>query len=247
MPLSAPLQIVDLPSVPRIKVCGVTRLEDLEVLADASVDCVGFNFVQRSPRCVDTARAQELCARAKELGLSRVAVVMDPEAAQLERLLHSIEVDFVQLHGTESIDLLGACGGKGVIKAVSWSGRDEEAALVAEWKAAFVDEREREAAPPATSTLRAFLVDAYAPEQGGGTGKVARWDLLLPRPRGLDGIPLLLAGGLNASNVADAIGQTRPDGVDTASGVESAPGVKLASAVHAFASSAVAAWMQLDR
>ena len=232
---------IEKPELPRIKVCGVTKLEDLEVLAGAGVDSVGFNFVARSPRCIDTARATTLCARAAELGLSRVAVVMDLNAAQLEQLLDSVDVDFVQLHGSELPELLHACRGKDVIKAISWSGREEEVALAAAWNHSWTVNAGDGEATDGASQLRAFLVDAYAPEQGGGTGKVARWDLLVPRPSELDGIPLLLAGGLTGANVAEAIRQTQPDGVDTASGVESSPGIKLPAAVHAFASSAHAA------
>lgn len=246
MPASTQSQSIDMPSLPRIKVCGITRIEDLQVLSDAGVDSVGVNFVARSPRCVDAARAAPFCARAAELGLSRVAVVMDLEPDQLEQLLDAVDVDFVQLHGTESPELLQACRGKGVIKAVSWSGRAEETALAAAWKSSWTESRSRGEDRNKGSQLRAFLVDAYAPEQGGGTGKVARWDLLLPRPPELDGIPLLLAGGLTGENVAEAIKQTMPNGVDTASGVESSPGVKLPAAVQVFASSAHAALQQLE-
>lgn len=208
--------------VPRIKVCGVTRLEDLDVLADAGVDSVGFNLVSRSPRFVSGQLLTALSRRAQELGLLRVAVVMDPSAKQLDEILSAAEFDIVQLHGSELPELLkSVASALPVIKAISWSGRESEMKLAEAWSC--------------EPKLVAYLVDAYAPEQGGGTGKVARWDLLTPRPEALRTRPLILAGGITPANVADAVAATEPDGVDTASGVESAPGVKNSEKVVAFA------------
>lgn len=227
-------------SLPWIKICGVTRDADLNLLADAGVDAVGFNFVPSSPRCIDRSSAAQLCERARELGLSRVAVVMDLDAAELRELTNSIDVDWIQLHGNERPEQLVDSQAKLAIKAISWSGRKSELALAQIWAETFHS-------PPATmSTLTgAFLVDAYAPGQGGGTGRTARWDLLQPRPEVFQDLPLVLAGGLNSDNVAEAILATRPDGVDTASGVESSPGIKCPIKVAAFASSARAAFERL--
>jgi phosphoribosylanthranilate isomerase len=91
----------------------------------------------------------------------------------------------------------------------------------------------------------AVLVDAHAPGQYGGTGKTARWDELVGWSERLDGVPLLLAGGLTPENVAEAILKVRPTGVDTASGVESAPGRKDQEKMHAFVAAAQAAFAQL--
>ncbi len=232
-------------SIPRLKVCGVTRAADLELLASAGVDSVGINLVSASPRSVDVARAQQLCARAAELQLCRVVVVMNPTAAELDALLDQLDMDFVQLHGGETPALLDATrhfaagSGPGIIKAVSWSGRDEEAALVDAWLRTLD-------AGPQRPRLAAFLVDAYAPQVGGGSGRTARWDLLTPRPPALTRVPLLLAGGLTAENVGQAIAQVAPDGVDTASGVEVSPGVKDPHKVRRFASTAEAAWRHAE-
>lgn len=216
---------------PRIKVCGVRRMADLELLAESGVDSVGFNFVAHSPRYVEPAHAGELVTRAHELGLLCVAVVMDLPADELADLLDRVSVDWVQLHGTEHPKVASACGARPILKVTSWSGRAEERALVEAW---------RQIEP--TGQLRGWLVDAYAPAAGGGTGRVARWDLLHPRPAIFGGLPLILAGGLVPDNVAAAIAATGADGVDTASGVEVSPGVKSAELVSAFASAARAAW-----
>jgi phosphoribosylanthranilate isomerase len=224
--------------IPRVKVCGVTREEDLHLLAEAGVDAVGFNFVPSSPRRLQAERTAVLCASAAELGLLRVAVVMDASHEELINLLSTIDVDFVQLHGSEPPSLAAACGSLPIIKATSWTGRRQEADLVADWNGAMRSAADHK--PP--SRLSCWLVDAFAPQQGGGTGRVARWDLLKPRPVELSHYPLVLAGGLNASNVQDAIRATQADGVDTASGVELTPGVKDPRLVHQFASRALEAF-----
>lgn len=220
---------------PRIKVCGLTTEHDVRGIAETQVDSIGLNFVPHSPRCLSLEKGSELAQLAQELDLRTVAVVMNHEAKALEQLCRQIDFDFIQLHGHESPELAEHCLGKPIVKAISWSGRKEERDLATAWKNAAEQQT-------LTSDLAAFLVDAYAPVEGGGTGKKARWDLLAPRPDALSGVPLILAGGIRDSNVADAISQTRPDGVDTASGVESEPGIKDMAACSRFASNALAAW-----
>lgn len=216
------------PAIPRTKVCGVTRRQDLELLASAGVDCVGLNFVPTSPRCVSLALGRELSEAAAGLGLQRAAVVMNMAGQEIVELLRVVPLDFLQLHGEELPSLLDAFDLRvPIVKAISWSGRDKESELAEAW--ADVPE------------LAAFLVDAFAPGVGGGTGKQARWDLLTPRPAPLAAKPLLLAGGLNPGNVAEAIAAISPAGVDTASGVESTAGIKDGQRVREFAANAIAA------
>ncbi len=268
------------PPVPRIKVCGVTRLSDVEMLVAAGVDAIGINWVPSSPRYVSPAQAKVLCELAGQLGLLRVAVLMDPTPRELQSVVEQGQYEFLQFHGMETPDLLlglqiprstvsvsskgqavvgplnlqepgdslmplastkdlpgeqagqtpRACLQPGIIKAIAWSGRTEEAQLAAAWQAYLH-------APPLANAypLRAFLVDAYAPGQGGGSGKTVHWGLLQPRPPQLVGVPLILAGGLKPSNLAEAIVAARPDGVDTASGVEESPGIKSTGLVEQFA------------
>lgn len=220
---------------PRIKVCGVTLTDDLNFLAAAGVDTIGLNFVPSSPRCISPTQGQQLSSRAAELGLLRVAVVMNMPPTSLVDLLKQVEVDFVQLHGSELPDMAAACLGLPIIKATSWTGRTEEAQLIQAWR------------PLAKSgTLIAIIVDAYAPASGGGTGRTACWDLLQPRPADLADIPLILAGGLNPDNVATAVSATTPHGVDTASGVELRPGVKSEELVQKFVKNLAGQWKVLQ-
>lgn len=228
-----PSSAVPLHAVPRIKVCGVRHLADLDVLASAGVDAVGINFVPRSLRYVEPARAVELSARAAELGLTRVAVVMDLSPGELHQLLAHVDVDWVQLHGSEPPAIADVCGDLPILKVTSWTGRPQESELVNAWSC-----------KASTGQLRAWLVDAYAPASGGGTGKVARWVLLRPRPAAFGNLPLILAGGLTPSNVAEAIAASDVDGVDTASGVELAPGLKSPELVWEFAAAASLALSQ---
>lgn len=215
-----------------IKVCGVTRESDLRALAAARIPAVGLNFVTTSPRYVEPPLARQLSRLAQELGLLRVGVVLDPSPGGLADLLDKVELDALQLHGSESPAIQAACRELPLIKAVTWSGRSAEQTLVEEWSS--VDQ------------LIAFLVDAFVPGQAGGTGKTARWDLLAPRPACLGGLPLILAGGLHARNVAEAIAATHCQGVDAASGVESQAGIKDAEQVASFARHARSAWAELS-
>lgn len=229
--------------LPLIKVCGVTREQDVPPLAAAGVTTVGLNFVPHSPRCVGNELARQLLARSSECGLTSVAVVMNPSIDELSRLLGELSFDYVQLHGAEPPELLdqldwsGLHRPSGIIKAISWSGREEEGLLAEAWRT------HRGSAN--SSPLVAFLVDAYAPEQGGGTGRVARWDLLTPRPAVLSGVPLILAGGIIPDNVAAAIAAVGPAGIDTASGVEASPGIKSEALVAGFGRAASEAFQQL--
>jgi phosphoribosylanthranilate isomerase len=217
---------------PLIKVCGITRIADVEAVAKTKANAIGLNFVPESPRCLDVRTANSLSRCARQHDLAIAAVVRNLDEQLLLELLSLIDVDWVQLHGDESPGILTVCGSRPVIKAISWTGRPREEQLVAAWRASY------DAGPHVSAGFKAFLVDAYAPQQGGGTGRVAQWDLLWPRPQELDDVPLILAGGLHAGNVAEAIQHTRCLGVDTASGVETSPGVKSAELLLQFAHAA---------
>lgn len=223
--------------LPKIKICGVTSVEDLDFLQSAGVDSVGINLVPSSKRFVPIELANELTARAKSLGLTTVAVVMDPTGDELNQILRNLTFDFIQLHGQESPTIARFCAGVPILKAVAWSGLAEQENLVRQWTAAC---NENPALPVhgSRSRLAGFLLDAHAPGVGGGTGQRARWDLVFPRPICFQGWPVILAGGLTPGNVEDAIEQTRADGVDTASGVELSPGRKSPELVAKFADEA---------
>jgi len=204
------------PKVPfRIKFCGFRRAEDVEAAIDAGADAIGINFCSASPRFVPPEKASALA----EVGRGRVLVVgvfVNSSIEHIREVIRICHLDIVQLHGDELPELVIAQALPPIIKAIPWrQGSLEDAAIARAWK----DQAE-------ATNLSGILVDAYDPVQRGGTGRAARWDLLNPRPAELSGQALILAGGLAASNVGDAIQISRPDAVDTASGIETEPGVK---------------------
>ena len=210
----------------QIKICGVTRAEDLQSIRDAGGDAVGLNLVPASPRCVTLDIAKQLRDQAHQLGLRVAIVMMDAKPSAMQEAVVVVQPDILQLHGDElPTDLPESASQLSIVKSLSWTGRANEERLAKRW----LEEH---------SHRLAFLVDAFAPGVGGGTGKLARWDLLRPRPRFLSAVPLLLAGGLKPDNVAAGILATHCMGVDTASGVESSPGVKDPKLVTKFVAAA---------
>jgi phosphoribosylanthranilate isomerase len=200
------------------------------MLAASGVDAVGLNLVSSSPRCVTVEEGCQLAAFARELGLATVAVTMNESHRRLNTIIEQVRADFIQLHGAELPESVSHLKNSRIIKSVSWSGRTEEWTLAERWLN--------------SDHLCAFLVDAYAPEVGGGSGRVARWDLLSPRPGCFNDYPLILAGGLTEHNLASAISQTQCEAVDSASGVENRPGEKDSNLVAAFVRSARTAFHQ---
>lgn len=210
----------------QIKICGVKRAEDLVCVREAGADAVGINLVPESPRSVDLTIARQLRDEANRLGLRVAIVMMNAGTSAMAEAIAMVQPDILQLHGDElPLDLPTASGDLSIVKSLSWTGRKNEELLAKRW----LEEH---------SHRLAFLVDAYAPGVGGGTGKLAKWELLRPRPRMLSAVPLLLAGGLKPDNVAAGILATHCSGVDTASGVEVSPGVKDAKLVARFVSAA---------
>ncbi len=218
-----------MPSLPfQVKVCGVMRLEDLDVLAAAGVDAVGLNLVSISRRCITLEHAIELSLAAKERSICTVAVLMNDTDSKINQVEKTGVFDYLQLHGTESPERLSSLQLRpgSIIKSISWSGRTEEVQLAEQWRQ--------------SPLLASFLIDAYAPGVGGGSGKTASWDLY-PRPACFGDKPIILAGGLRPENVVAAIQATHCDAVDTASGVEISAGLKGRELVFAFATNAKSA------
>lgn len=173
---------------------------------------MGLVFYPPSPRFVPAEQAAAL-ARAAPPFVHRVGVFVNPEAEQVRAVLAAVTLDFLQFHGDESADFCGAFG-RAYIKAVRL--RDCDSLTAAEKN------------HPAAAAL---LVDAGGGGMPGGTGRSADWSLV-PKARKL---PLILAGGLRADNVAEAVRAVAPYAVDVSSGVESAPGVKDGEKIRAFA------------
>ena len=203
----------------RVKVCGIMRPGDAELAARLGAAWVGFVFWPRSPRCVEPAAARAILAGLPP-HVGGVGVFVDRAPDEVNAIADEVGLAAVQLHGHESPAACRQCRRR-VIKAVrlsgdSGGGGDDPDAV---W-------------PGAT-----LLVDAFDPRRMGGTGKPADWSRAAQVARRRR---LLLAGGLRADNVAEAVRRVAPYGVDVSSGVESRPGVKDPDRMRAFFAALVA-------
>jgi phosphoribosylanthranilate isomerase len=214
------------PKPPRIKFCGFTRQQDLADAIDLEVDAIGLNFYPKSKRYVEPAMAKRLSSLIQGCCM-RVGIFVDATPEQIDRVLSVCPLDAIQLHGQESVEWLMEFEnstywpGLPILKALAYRGPLDDP----DWTS-WVQECSNE-----HSSVIGMLVDAYDPIEKGGTGKRANWGLLRPRPLSFlkaDGssAPLLLAGGLNPSNLAEALDLVEPCGIDVASGIESSPGIK---------------------
>jgi phosphoribosylanthranilate isomerase len=184
----------------KIKICGITRLEDAQLCAELGADFLGFIFVPSSPRYIEPEKAAEITSRVK--GPKFVGVFRDESLDTIHRITHRAGLDLIQFHGTESDEDIHTLGLPSV-KAL----------------------RVGEALPDTSSHPSAdwLLFDTFDARRDGGTGRHFDWSLLALYPRTK---PFFLAGGLGPENAAAAISLVRPDAIDVSSGVESAPAIK---------------------
>ncbi|MDR2031315.1 MAG: phosphoribosylanthranilate isomerase [Azoarcus sp.] len=198
----------------RIKICGLTRPQDVAAAARAGADAVGFVFYPPSPRHVSVEQAAGLAALLPPF-VTAVGLFVDPRAGFVEEVLRRVPLQLLQFHGDEDDARCAAlCAPRGLpwIKAVRMRPG--------------VDLLEFSASCPGA---RGLLVDAFTEGHGGG-GTTFDWSLI---PAGFDR-PLVLAGGLDPGNVGEAIRGLRPWAVDVSSGVETAKGIKDAAKIAAF-------------
>lgn len=186
----------------RIKVCGITRLEDALLAADLGVDALGFNFYDRSPRFIPPVKAAAIVRQLPPF-VTAVGLFVNPSEEAIADAVQHCPIDVVQLHGDESPEFCEAQRRR-VIKAIPVSGAQD------------LHHAHAFACP--------VLLDAKAPEGVyGGAGRRFDWSLL----EGFEhDYPLMLAGGLDAENVEEALSIRHWFAVDVSSGVESMPGVK---------------------
>ncbi len=189
----------------RIKICGITREEDLAAAVAAGADALGVVFYPLSPRYVTPQRAVGLLAGMPAF-VTRVGLFVNEPAATVRAVLAQAPLDLLQFHGDEDAAYCAGFG-KPWIKAA----RMREGFDLVEYAAAF-------AGAPG---VRGLLLDAHVEGYGGG-GKTFDWSLI---PRSLP-LPVILSGGLDPGNVVDAVRAVRPWAVDVSSGVESAKGIK---------------------
>lgn len=207
----------------RVKICGLRSPADVASVAAAGAAYAGFNFFPRSPRYVTLDQARELALLAP-VGLAKVALTVDAEDAELDAIVEAVPLDMLQLHGHETPDRVASLRlryGLPVMKVIGVSDEDDLAILRAQSEVA--DQIMIDAKPPRGAVLP------------GGNGVTFDWRLLVGR-RWLR--PWMLAGGLTAENVAEAVRLTGARQVDVASGVESAPGMKDPARIRAFVAAA---------
>jgi phosphoribosylanthranilate isomerase len=206
----------------RIKICGITNTDDALAASKAGVDAVGLNFFPSSPRFINHAMARRICI-ALPPNIVKVGVFVNAPETEISQTFDAMQLDLIQLHGDEPPDFLSRLGGKPVMRAFRLGPEGLQPVLD------YLDICNQLQCMP-----KLVLLDAHAKGVFGGSGEKADWSICTQyaRQKGLP--PLVLAGGLNPSNVAEAIKQVRPAAVDTASGVESGSGRKNLLAVKAF-------------
>ncbi|HID33701.1 MAG TPA: phosphoribosylanthranilate isomerase [Anaerolineae bacterium] len=212
--------------IPKVKICGLTRFEDAAAAVEAGADLLGFIFYEKSPRYIDPEQARAIIAELHRVypvdpekpRYRTVGVFVNRSAPYIAAIMALTELDWAQLSGDEPVAVLEGLK-KRAYKAIrprTYEEADAEASFYAALSPRFGPR---------------LLIDAYRPGEYGGTGQRADWELAakLAQLRSI-----LLAGGLNPDNVAEAVRTVRPWGVDVSSGVETAPGVKHHEAIRAF-------------
>ncbi|TRO22699.1 phosphoribosylanthranilate isomerase [Ectopseudomonas mendocina] len=198
-------------TVVRSKICGITRIEDALAAVEAGADAIGLVFYGKSPRAVGVEQAAAIL-QALPPFVTTVGLFVDMPRDQLQQLLQRLPLDLLQFHGDESP---ADCEGHGrpYIKALRVRPGEDVAAAMAPYSGA-----------------RGILLDTFVEGVPGGTGASFDWSLVPENATK----PIILAGGLDADNVAAAIRQVRPYAVDVSGGVEASKGIKDAGKIRAF-------------
>ena len=192
-----------------VKICGLTREEDVKSAIAAGADAVGFVFTD-SPRRISIDTAIRLISYVPK-GVLRVGLFLDQGRSEIDQVIDSVALDVLQFHGSETEQECSAFD-LPWLKAVAMQGADSATMAERDYPGAM-----------------GLLFDSHASGERGGSGKVFDWSLSRPLAK-----PVWLAGGLNADNLGRAIRMVRPFAVDVSSGVEVAPGIKDASKIDRF-------------
>jgi phosphoribosylanthranilate isomerase len=187
----------------KVKICGITSLDDARAAIDAGADALGFMFFEKSPRQISVEAVAKIASGVSPYVL-KVGVFVDPEPELVMSAITTCGINLLQFHGQETPDF---CRQFAMMSMKAF--RVKDAASLELLPAYHTD---------------AWLLDSYVADKQGGTGEKFNWDLAVEAKR--FGRPIFLAGGLTPLNVADAVQRVRPYGVDVSSGVEAAPGRK---------------------
>lgn len=219
----------------RIKICGITNEHDARLATAAGVDALGFNFYAKSKRFVEPAEAREIVT-ALPSTVQKIGVFVNHSAAEIYTVVAEVGLDGIQLHGDEPPEITAQlpaglllirafrCGAAGLRPLSGYLEKCRAAGRVPD----------------------AVLIDADSGAEFGGTGQNVDWGRVAEERGMLNGLPLILAGGLTPTNVGTAIAAVRSDGVDVASGVERGPGLKDDRLVADFVAAAKRAFCDAD-
>ena len=202
----------------RVKICGLTNLDDARAAIEAGADALGFIFFSGSPRYITPAAAARIIAQLPPF-VSKVGVFVNEPIAPLLEVANSVGIDTIQLHGTETPNYCENLPGNRLKVIKAFRIKDQSSLL-----------------PLRDFHTSAFLLDSFVPGQLGGTGAKFNWDLAIQASA--FGTPIILAGGLIPENIRDAVSKVAPYGVDVSSGVESSPGKKDHSKLRTFIAAA---------
>lgn len=195
----------------RIKICGITCVDDAVAAAEAGADAIGLVFYEPSPRHVTLSKAIDIACSVGPY-VTVTGLFVNPDEQYIDHVLNNVPVHVIQFHGDETMDYCERWR-RPYVKAL----RMRPGLNVADTQASY-------------SSAQGFLLDAYHPEKPGGTGATFDW----ARVPHSSPQSIVLAGGLTPDNVSNAIAQTQPYGVDVSGGVESAPGIKNHRKIAAF-------------
>jgi phosphoribosylanthranilate isomerase len=198
----------------KIKICGITNVDDAKVAVAAGADALGFVLYRKSPRFVEPVVVKRIVAELPPFVLP-VGVFVNEELNLVRALMDDCGLALAQLHGDETVSYCQDLG-RPVMKALRLKDRGTFLTL-AEFKG--------------RANVRGVLIDAFSSQAYGGTGQTVDWTLA---QEAAQSTPIVLAGGLTPANVAEAITSVRPYGVDVSSGVELSPGKKDHDKVKAF-------------
>lgn len=210
-----------------VKICGIQDPETARMIADLGASALGLNFYSPSPRSITVNQAAKIISAVSDCDLDLVGLFVNHSLKEVQSACDKLDLQIIQLHGDESPEFLAQLGNSHPqLKLIrAFRTRETDLTSLADYLAA---------CKRCGKSPDYVLVDAYSPQAYGGTGHTAPWQMIRDEYQQDKWPPLILAGGLTPENVAEAIALVQPFGVDTASGVETEPGVKNQTLVQEF-------------
>lgn len=199
----------------RVKICGITRVEDALTAVRLGADSLGFVFYEKSPRAIKIHQAWAIFETLPPF-ITRTGLFVNPTVDEVQEAIRVLKLDLLQFHGNESAEFCDQFD-RPYIKAYPMQAETDLTALASEY-----------------ASSQGLLLDTYKKDVPGGTGEVFNWDWVTPEKTAQLHLPIILAGGLTVHNVAEAIDRVKPWAVDVSGGVELQPGKKSAAKITEF-------------